>query len=221
MTLQMIRGVCPHDCPDTCGIVTEVEDGRATKFYGDAEHPITKGWLCAKVRPYLDHVYHPHRLLHPLRRIGTKGAGRWQRISWPEAIAEISTRWKEIIASFGAGAILPYSYSGTLGMLQMSVSSGRFWNRLGASQLQRTICGAAAEKAVEATVGRRWAPAYGEIVHSKLVIIWGHNPVSTGPHFMPFLQEARRLGCRLDSGQCADHRICGPALRSTALAAED
>ena len=117
-----VRGACPHDCPDTCGIVTEVEDGRAVGFSGDLDHPITKGWLCAKVRPYLDHVYHPDRVLHPLRRVGPKGGGRWTRITWDEALDEIGRRWKDIIARHGAEAILPYSYSGTLGLVQMSVS---------------------------------------------------------------------------------------------------
>ncbi len=148
-TPLQIHGVCPHDCPDTCGVITEVRDGRAVSFRGDPDHPVTQGWLCAKVRPYLDHVYHPDRLLYPLRRVGPKGGGgRWERIGWPEAVAEIARRWQEIIARYGAEAILPYSYSGTLGLLQMGVSSARLWNRLGASQLQRSICGAAAEYAV-------------------------------------------------------------------------
>src|SRR5947209_738285 len=192
-----VRGACPHDCPDTCGVITEVEAGRAVRFGGDPDHPVTRGWLCAKVRPYLDHVYHPGRVLYPLRRVGPKGGGQWRRVSWEEAIGEIARRWKEIIARFGAEAILPYSYSGTLGLVQMTVASARFWNRLGASQLQRSICGAAAEYAVEATLGKRWSEPYEDIAHSKLVILWGHNPVSSGPHFMPFLQEARRRGCRV------------------------
>jgi anaerobic selenocysteine-containing dehydrogenase len=178
-------------------VVTEVQDGRAVRFYGDPDHPITRGWLCAKVRPYLDHVYHPDRLLHPLRRVGPKGGGQWQRISWRQALDEIVHRLKEIIAHPGAEAILPYSYSGTLGLVQMAVSSARLWNRLGASQLRRSICGAAAERAVEATLGKRWSPAYADVVHSKLVILWGHNPVSTAPHFMPFLLQARRNGCKV------------------------
>jgi anaerobic selenocysteine-containing dehydrogenase len=196
MSLQ-IRGACPHDCPDTCGIVTEVRDGRAVGFRGDAENPVTKGWLCAKVRPYLDHVYHPDRLMHPLRRIGPKGGGQWQRITWDEALAEIAERWKAIIAQFGAEAILPYSYSGTLGVVQMTVASARFWNRLGASQLVRSICGSAAELAIEATLGLRWAPQYADVRHSKLVVLWGSNPVATGPHFMPFLRDAQKAGCQL------------------------
>jgi anaerobic selenocysteine-containing dehydrogenase len=192
-----VRGVCPHDCPDTCGVITEVQNGRAVKFEGDPDHPIARGWLCAKVRPYLHHVYHPDRLLQPLRRVGPKGAGQWRRITWDEAIAEIAERWRDIIARDGAEAILPYSYSGTLGLVQMAVSSGRFWNRLGASQLQRSICGAAAEYAVEATLGKRWSQPYGDVIHSKLVIIWGHNPVSTAPHFMPFLRQAQHQGCQM------------------------
>jgi anaerobic selenocysteine-containing dehydrogenase len=198
MTVSLtIWGACPHDCPDTCGVVTEVRDGRAVSFRGDPENPVTRGWLCAKVRPYLDHVYHPDRLTHPIRRVGPKGGGRWQRVSWADALNEIGERWKQIIAKFGAEAILPYSYGGTLGLVQMTVSNARFWNRLGASQLRRSICGAAAERAVEATLGARWSQPYADIVHSRLAILWGHNPISTGPHFMPFLQEARRRGCQV------------------------
>lgn len=196
MTSQ-VYGACPHDCPDTCGVITEVENGRAVNFYGDPNHPITKGWLCAKVRPYLDHVYHPDRLQFPLRRVGAKGSGQWQRISWDEAIGEIGQRWREIIAHYGAAAILPFSYSGTLGLVQMSAASSRFWNRLGASQLDRAICGAAAEFAVEMTLGARHSQPYDHVQHSKLVIIWGHNPVSTAPHFMPFLRDAQRNGTQV------------------------
>ena len=159
MTTQRIHGVCPHDCPDTCGLITEVEAGRAVKLYGDPDHPVTQGWLCAKVRPYLDHVYHPDRLKYPLRRVGPKGSGQWVRITWPEAIAEIAERWQAIIAQYGAEAILPYSYSGTLGLVQMEVASSRFWNRLGASQLARTICCAAAHYAVGVTLGGAPQPA--------------------------------------------------------------
>ncbi len=197
MTPLLIRGACPHDCPDTCGVITEVEDGRAVGFSGDPDNPITRGWLCAKVRPYLEHVYHPGRLLHPLRRSGPKGGGQWQRITWEQALAEIADRWREISARHGAEAILPYSYSGTLGLVQMTVASARLWNRLGASRLERSICGAAAEYAVECTLGKRCGVRYEDIVHSRLAILWGHNPVSTAPHFLPFLRKAQRQGCRL------------------------
>lgn len=190
-------GVCPHDCPDTCGVITEVENGRAVNFYANPDHPITQGWLCAKVRPYLDRVYHPDRLQYPLRRVGPKGSGQWERISWEEALGEIGSRWRDIIAQHGAEAILPYSYSGTLGMVQMGVANGRFWNRLGASRLERSICGAAAETAVNLTLGVRRSPAYDHVQHSQLVIVWGHNPITTAPHFMPHLRQAQRQGCQL------------------------
>lgn len=197
MELLRIRGACPHDCPDTCGVITEVQDGKAVYFRGDPDNPVTRGWLCAKVRPYLNHVYHPDRLMYPLRRVGPKGGGQWRRISWPEALSEIAARWQAIVAESGAEAILPYSYSGTLGVVQMIVASARLWNRLGASRLERSICCAAAETAVEATVGKRWSPPYEDVLHSRLVLIWGHNPVSSGPHFMPFLQQAQRAGCQV------------------------
>lgn len=195
--MKKVYGVCPHDCPDACGFVTEVADGRAVNFYADPAHPVTQGWLCVKVRPYLDHVYHPERLQYPLRRIGPKGGGQWQRITWDEALTEIGQRWRAIMAEYGAEAILPYSYSGTLGLVHMGVSSGRFWNRLGASQLERSICGAAAEMAVEMTLGKRRSAKYEDVRHSKVILVWGHNPVSTAPHFMPHLADARKNGAQL------------------------
>jgi len=191
---QFIHGACPHDCPDTCATITEVRNGQAVRFFAAEEHPFTQGWLCAKVRPYLERVYHPDRLTHPLRRVGAKTTGKWEQISWDEAIAEITSHWKDIIAQYGAAAILPYSYSGTLGLLQLSLCNTRFWNRMGASGLQRSICGAAAEAAVEATLGARWAPEPADVLYSRLVIIWGHNPASTNPHFMPLLRQAQKNG---------------------------
>ena len=122
---------------------------------------------------------------------GPKGSGQWQRITWDAAIAEIVGNWQAIIAEHGAAAIQPYSYSGTLGLLQNAICSERLWNRMGASGLDRAICGAAAETAVEATLGARWSPDPADVLDSKLVLIWGHNPASTGPHFMPLLRRAR------------------------------
>lgn len=198
MNKKLVYGACPHDCPDTCGTITEVEDGRAVKFYADPHNKITDGWLCIKVRSYLDHVTHPDRLQFPLRRTnGKNDLPTWVRITWEEALAEISGRWQEIIAQYGSEAILPYSYSGTLGLLQMGVASGRFWNRLGASRLQRSICGEAAAAAVRFTVGAKWSIPYAHTADSSLIILWGNNPASTGPHFMPHLVKARRRGAQL------------------------
>jgi anaerobic selenocysteine-containing dehydrogenase len=193
----LVRGACPHDCPDTCATLVEVRDNRAVGFRGDPAHPITRGWLCAKVRPYLDRVYSPNRLTRPLRRVGPKGGGRWAPVSWDEAIAEITDRWQGIIAEHGAAAILPYSYSGTLGLAQLAICNTRFWNRMGASGLERSICGAAAETAVNATLGARLAPEARDLRHSKLILIWGHNPASTSPHAMPFIRDAQRDGARV------------------------
>jgi anaerobic selenocysteine-containing dehydrogenase len=195
---RVVKGACPHDCPDTCAIVTEVQDGRAVRFYGDSDHPITQGWLCAKVRPYLDFVYHPDRLQTPLRRIGPKGAPEgWEPLSWEDAVGEIASRWQKIIDRYGAAAILPYSYSGQCGIVQLAVCNHRLWNRMGASGLQRSICGASASAAITATYGARLGLEYTDVPESRLIILWGHNPASTGPHFMPFLREAQRRGAHV------------------------
>ncbi len=195
MTPTQIRGACPHDCPDTCALLTEVYAGRAVALRGDPTHPITQGWLCAKVRPYLERVYSTERVLHPLRRVGPKGGDQWERISWDAALAEIAERWQTIIATHGAAAILPYSYSGTLGLVQMGVVDERLWNRMGASGLDRTICCSASHAAVTATLGARHGPDPRDVLKSKLIILWGNNPATSGPHFMPLLREAQRQGC--------------------------
>ncbi len=196
-TGRTVRGACPHDCPDTCATVATVRDGRVVGFAAEPAHPYTNGWLCAKVRPYLELVYHPDRLRYPLRHVGPKGAGSWQRIGWDEAIAEIAAHWRDIIATDGAAAILPYSYSGTLGLVQLTVCNRRLWNRMGASGLQRSICGAAAEVAVTATLGARRAPDPADLAHSRLILLWGHNPASTAPHVMPLLRQAQRNGAHV------------------------
>ncbi len=195
---RTVYGACPHDCPDCCALETEVdEQGKAVSVRGRSDHPVTRGWLCAKVNRYLDRVYHPERLLYPMRRVGAKGNGAFERITWDEALAEISGHWRDIITQYGAQCILPYSYAGTLGLINGAVTDSRFWNRLGACRLERAICGHAAEEAVMLTVGGRLAPSPEMLVHSKLVLIWGSNPASTAPHVMPFLREAQRNGTRI------------------------
>ncbi len=196
--LRVVYGACPHDCPDCCALETLVdEEGRAVRVSGRSDHPVTRGWLCAKVNRYLERVYHPERLLYPMRRVGPKGSGKFARISWEEAIAEITGRWRDIIAQYGAECILPYSYAGTLGLVNGAVTDSRFWNRLGACRLERAICGHAAEDAVLLTIGGRLAPSPEMLIHSKLVLIWGSNPASTAPHIMPFLRQAQRNGTRI------------------------
>src|SRR5579883_2201721 len=196
--LRVVYGACPHDCPDCCALETHVdEQGRAVSIQGRADHPVTRGWLCAKVNHYLERVYHPDRLLYPMRRVGPKGSGEFARITWDEAIAEITARWRDIIAQHGAGCILPYSYAGTLGLVQGAVTDSRFWNRLGACRLERAICGHAAEEAVQLIIGGRLAPSPEMLVHSRLILIWGSNPASTGPHMMPFLRQAQHNGARI------------------------
>ena len=151
---RVVYGACPHDCPDCCALETRVNNaGRAISVKGRADHPVTRGWLCAKVNRYLERVYHPDRLLYPQRRSGPRGSGAFERISWEEALDEIGKRWREIIDQAGAQSILPYSYSGTLGLVNGAVTDKRFWRRLGASQLERAICGAAAEEAALAAAG--------------------------------------------------------------------
>ena len=196
--LRVVYGACPHDCPDTCALETQVdEQGVAVSVRGRADHPVTRGWLCAKVNRYLDRVYHPERLLYPQRCVGPKGSGHFERITWDEAIAEITSRWRDIITQYGAQCILPYSYAGTLGLVNGAVTDSRFWNRLGACGLKRAICGHAAEEAVLLTIGGRLAPSPETLLHSKLILIWGSNPASTAPHIMPFIREAQRNGTRV------------------------
>ena len=127
-----VRGGCPHDCPDTCATITTVENGRAVRIQGDPDHPFTQGFLCAKVNRYLERTYHLERLAHPLKRIGPKGAGRFERVSWDEALADIAKRLRQVIDADGAQAILPYSYAGTMGYLQGESMDRRFFHTLGA-----------------------------------------------------------------------------------------
>jgi anaerobic selenocysteine-containing dehydrogenase len=188
--------VCPHDCPDTCAIELGFDEaGELRGVRGRKDHPVTAGWLCAKVRDYQQLYHHPDRLLYPLRRRGDKGSGLFERVSWDEALSEIAERWQAIIAKSGGAAILPYSYSGTLGLVQMGISSQRLWNRMGASGLDRAICGAAAETVVRTMLGARISPRLADLKHCHSLILWGHNPATTAPHSMPFIRAAQRAGC--------------------------
>jgi anaerobic selenocysteine-containing dehydrogenase len=232
---QVVHAACPHDCPDACGVLITVQDGRATKIQGDPEHPVTRGFLCAKVAKYLDRVYSPDRVLYPMRRIAPKGpAGQqsfappgqpgaavptqtlppqtWQRISWDEALDEIASRLRAVAAEFGSEAILPYSYGGTLGALNGASMDRRFFHRLGASQLDRTICSAAGEAGLKSVLGVKMGTEPEQFRHSKYIIAWASNIHGNNVHLWPFIAEARRNGAKLvvidpyrtRTAECAD-----------------
>jgi len=195
-TTQRIRGACPHDCPDTCALVTTVENGIAIRIEGAAEHPPTAGVLCTKVAKYLDRTYAPDRLLHPLRRVGRKGEGRFERISWDDALAEIAARLQPIAAR-NPQAILPYSYAGTMGLLQGSSMDRRFFHRLGASLLERTICSSAGKAGITATLGAAVGMDFERFEDSKLILLWGTNPVTSSVHLWRRVVEAKRRGAKV------------------------
>ncbi len=188
--------VCPHDCPDTCVMTVDVEGGRAVAIGGDPDHRFTQGFLCAKVNQYLDRVYSPERILHPLRRVGRKGEGRFERISWDEASDEIATRFSAIVEAHGAQAILPYSYAGNMGLLSFGSMDRRFFHALGASHLARTICSSAGGAGLKATVGKSLGFDPEAIVNARFIVAWGANIVSSNVHLWPFIEEARRRGAR-------------------------
>jgi anaerobic selenocysteine-containing dehydrogenase len=193
----VVKGGCAHDCPDTCAWQVTVEAGRAVKLAGDGDHPFTRGGLCAKVNRYLDRVYSPDRVLHPLRRVGAKGEAAFERVTWEEALSGIASRLKEIVAMSGGEAILPYSYAGNMGLIQYAGMDRRFFARLGASRLARTICGDTANAGVEATIGTSTGALPEDIVHSRYIILWGTNTVVTNLHLWPLVTQARRAGARL------------------------
>src|SRR6202142_1747457 len=228
---KVVHAACPHDCPDACGVLITVEDGRATRIQGDPAHPTTRGFLCAKVTKYLDRVYSPDRVLYPMRRGGPKGPaagaagpGRsaratqairpqtWRRISWDEALDEIAARFRGIVDEFGPEAILPYSYGGTLGALNGASMDRRFFHRMGASQLERSICSSAGEEGLKSVIGVKLGTEPEQFAHSRYIIAWGSNIHGNNVHLWPFIVDARRKGAKLvvidpyrtRTAQCAD-----------------
>ncbi|MBM4333484.1 MAG: molybdopterin oxidoreductase family protein [Deltaproteobacteria bacterium] len=193
MPTEIKRSACPYDCPDTCGLIVEVENGKAVKVSGDPEHPFTRGTLCPKMNHYERTVHSPLRLTQPLLRTGLRGSGQFQPISWQEAIQRIAARWKEVISKYGAESILPYSYAGTMGLVQRN-SGHPFFYRLGASRLDRTICAPAKEAGWKAVMGNTAAPHPDEVAFSDLVILWGINAVATNIHFIHSVREAKKKG---------------------------
>jgi anaerobic selenocysteine-containing dehydrogenase len=223
MVRKVVHAACPHDCPDACGVLITVEDGRARKIQGDPAHPVTRGFLCAKVAKYLDRVYSPERVLYPMRRAGAKGASEqalgsrhgalgkeesagknaratpseFERITWDEALDEIAIRFKQIAREFGSEAILPYSYGGTLGALNGGSMDRRLFHRLGASQLERTICSAAGEAGLKSVTGAKLGTEPEQFAQSRYIIAWGANIHGNNVHLWPFIEEARRAGAKL------------------------
>ena len=206
---KVVHAACPHDCPDACGVLITVEDGRATRIQGDPAHPVTRGFLCAKVAKYLDRVYSPDRVLYPMRRVRPKGpaAGKdagdtqaaqaFEPIGWDEALDQITSRFCGIVSEFGSEAILPYSYGGTLGALNGASMDRRFFHRLGASQLARNICSAAGEAGLKSVVGIKLGTEPEQFAHSRYIIAWASNIHGNNVHLWPFISDARRKGAKL------------------------
>ncbi|MDR3703903.1 MAG: molybdopterin-dependent oxidoreductase [Candidatus Sulfopaludibacter sp.] len=193
---EIRHSVCALDCPDCCALTLTVENERATRLRGDATHPITRGFLCGKVAQYLEREYSPGRLLYPQRRVGAKGEGRFHRISWDEALDTIAGHLGAVAAEFGPEAILPYSYAGTMGLLNGEGMDRRFFHRLGASRLDRTICSAAGMTGMTQALGVRYSTEPEQFRHSRLILAWGANILGTNVHLWPFIMEARRQGAR-------------------------
>jgi anaerobic selenocysteine-containing dehydrogenase len=195
--METVHSVCALDCPDCCSMLVQVENGRATRLRGDPDHPVTRGFLCGKVAQYLDRQYSPERLLYPQKRVGAKGEGRFERISWDEALDTIAVQLNKVSREFGPESVLPYSYGGTLGMLNGAGMDRRFFHRLGASRLDRTICATAGAAGLTAANGLRYATEPEQFRLSKLIIAWGANIHGANIHLWPFIVEARRNGAKL------------------------
>jgi anaerobic selenocysteine-containing dehydrogenase len=197
-----VRGACPHDCPDTCALITTVENGVAIRVQGNPAHRHTDGALCTKVSRYTERTYHPERILKPLKRAGPKGSGQFEAITWEEALDTIAARLKPLAAR-NPESILPYSYAGTMGLVQSEGMAARFFNRLGASHLERTICASAGGEALLATLGGKVGMKMEHFAESKLIVIWGSNSIASNLHFWRLANQAKRNGARL---VCIDPR---------------
>ncbi|MBK7002239.1 MAG: molybdopterin oxidoreductase family protein [Rhodoferax sp.] len=196
---QTVIGACPHDCPDTCSLLTTVQDGTACAVHGNPAHPHTAGVLCTKVARYPERTYHPQRILHPLKRNGPKGSGQFVPVSWEEALDDIARRLAAIAqrGPDAAQAILPYSYAGTMGLVQGESMAARFFHKLGASLLERTICSTAGGEGLVHTLGGKLGTRVQFFAESRLILIWGSNSITSNLHFWRYAQEAKRQGAKL------------------------
>ncbi|MET0897950.1 MAG: molybdopterin-dependent oxidoreductase [Mycobacterium sp.] len=190
--LTIVRGACPHDCPDTCAMLYQVDDGKLVGVKGDPDHPMTRGGLCVKVKNFHEHHYQDDRVLYPLRRVGPKGSGEFARISWEDALAEIKDRWTAIIDEYGSQAIMPHAYLGHQGVLNGLTSGDAFFNRMGSTVAEKTYCESGSSTAWHMTVGGSGGLDVESMAHSKYIIVWGMNMTSTNLHGWPFLLEARK-----------------------------
>ncbi len=198
--VRVVKGACPHDCPDTCALETTVQNGVAIKVAGSKSHPFTDGALCTKVSRYLDRTYAPDRVVHPQRRVGGKGPGQggWERITWDEALTTIAAKFHEIIASpDGPEAICPYSYAGTMGQLNFAGMDRRFFHHIGASLLDRTLCSSAGKVGIKLSLGGSVGMDPERVEDSRLILIWGSNPITSNLHYWTRVQEAKRRGARV------------------------
>lgn len=190
--VTVVRGACPHDCPDTCAMLFHVEDGTLIDVKGDPDHPMTRGGLCVKLNNFADHHYRTERLLSPMRRVGPKGLGEFEPITWDDALAEIKERWTSIIDEYGPQAIMPHAYLGHQGVLNGLTSGDAFFNRLGATVAEKTYCESGSSTAWHMTVGGSGGLDVESMEHSKYIIVWGMNMVSTNIHGWHFLLKARK-----------------------------
>jgi len=193
----VIRGACPQDCPDTCACLYHVEDGQLVEVTGDPDHPMTRGGLCVKLKNFAEHHYNPDRLLYPMKRSGPKGSGKFERISWDEALSTIASRWKQIIAEYGSQAIMPHAYLGHQGTLNGLTSGDAFFNRLGSTVAEKTYCESGSSTAWIMTVGPTGGLDVESLEFSKYIIVWGMNMLNTNLHGWHFVQKAREKGAKV------------------------
>jgi anaerobic selenocysteine-containing dehydrogenase len=194
---KTVRGACPQDCPDTCAFIYHVEDGKLVEVTGDPAHPMTRGGLCVKLKDFAEHHYNPDRILYPMKRVGPKGSGKYERISWDEALSTIKSKWTDIIDQYGSAAIMPHAYLGNQGTANGLTAGDAFFNRLGSTVAEKTYCESGSSTAWVMTVGPTGGLDVESLAYAKYIIVWGMNMVSTNLHAWPFVLEARSKGAKV------------------------
>ena len=194
---KTVRGACPQDCPDTCAFIYHVEDGKLVEVTGDPAHPMTRGGLCVKLKDFAEHHYNPDRILYPMKRVGPKGSGKYERISWDEALSTIKSKWTDIIDRYGSTAIMPHAYLGNQGTANGLTAGDAFFNRLGSTVAEKTYCESGSSTAWVMTVGPTGGLDVESLAYAKYIIVWGMNMVSTNLHAWPFVLEARSKGAKI------------------------